>query len=61
MVWVGVPYTEDALFETRTGGSPYGATQVATEWNRGLSNHEEAVGRALGERVARIASRLAVR
>ena len=61
MLWVGVPFTEDALFETRTGGSPYGATQVATEWNSTLSRHEEDVARALGERVARIASRLAGR
>jgi len=61
MLWVGVPFTEDALFETRTGGSPYGATHVATEWNSTLSRHEEDVARALGERVARIASRLAGR
>lgn len=61
MLWVGVPFTEDALFETRTGGSPYGASRVAADWNPALSGHEEDVARALGERVARVASRLAGR
>ena len=28
MLYVGVPYTEATLFETRTGGSPYGATRI---------------------------------
>lgn len=59
MVIVGVPYTEPALFETRTGGSPYGATHVATPWNTALSGDESAVARALGARVARLARALA--
>jgi len=58
MLIVGVPYTEAALFETRTGGSPYGATHLATPWNTALSNHEIEVAQALGARVARIAQRL---
>jgi NAD(P)H dehydrogenase (quinone) len=61
MLIVGVPYTETALFETRTGGSPYGATHLATEWNTSLSKHETDVAKALGARVARIALRLAAR
>jgi NAD(P)H dehydrogenase (quinone) len=59
MVIVGVPYTEAALFETRTGGSPYGATHVATPWNTALSADESAVAQALGARVARFARALA--
>jgi NAD(P)H dehydrogenase (quinone) len=59
MLIVGVPYTEPALFETRTGGSPYGATHVAAPWNTALSAEESAVARALGARVARIARTLA--
>jgi NAD(P)H dehydrogenase (quinone) len=59
MLIVGVPYTETALFETRTGGSPYGATHVATPWNTALSADESSVARALGARVARIALTLA--
>ena len=58
MLIVGVPYTEPALFETRTGGSPYGATHLATPWNTALSKDEITVAQALGARVARIAQRL---
>lgn len=59
MLIVGVPYTEPALFDTRTGGSPYGATHVAASWNTSLSAEESAVARVLGARVARIAQALA--
>jgi NAD(P)H dehydrogenase (quinone) len=58
MLIVGVPYTEAALFDTRTGGSPYGATHLATAWNTALSKEEITVAHALGARVARIAMRL---
>lgn len=61
MLIVGVPYTETALFETRTGGSPYGATHLATTWNTALSKDETDVAKALGARVARIALQLAAR
>jgi NAD(P)H dehydrogenase (quinone) len=60
MLIVGVPYTEPALFETRTGGSPYGATHVAASWNTSLSSEESAIARVLGARVARIAQALAL-
>jgi NAD(P)H dehydrogenase (quinone) len=59
MLIVGVPYTEPALFETRTGGSPYGATHLATSWNTTLSKDESEVARALGARLARVAHALA--
>jgi NAD(P)H dehydrogenase (quinone) len=59
MLIVGVPYTEPALFDTRTGGSPYGATHVAASWNTSLSAEESTVARVLGARVARIAQALA--
>jgi len=58
MLIVGVPYTEGALFETRTGGSPYGATHLATSWNTALSKDEITIAQALGARVATIAQRL---
>jgi NAD(P)H dehydrogenase (quinone) len=58
MFWVGVPYTETALFDTRTGGSPYGATHIATDWNGPVSKHEDAVARKLGHRIAELAKRL---
>lgn len=59
MILVGVPYTIAELTSTRTGGTPYGPTHVATEWNPTLSAEERSLARQLGERVARIAQRLA--
>ena len=61
MLIVGVPYTETALFETRTGGSPYGASHLATAWNTTVSDDEATVAKALGARVARLAQALAAR
>jgi NAD(P)H dehydrogenase (quinone) len=58
MLYVGVPYTETALFETRTGGSPYGATAITADWSDGLSDDEATIARALGRRVALTARRL---
>ncbi|HEU4617983.1 MAG TPA: NAD(P)H:quinone oxidoreductase [Gammaproteobacteria bacterium] len=58
MVWVGIPYTEAGLFETRTGGSPYGASHVGSAWNPELSRHESELAQALGRRVASLARRL---
>ncbi|NNF40632.1 MAG: NAD(P)H:quinone oxidoreductase [Woeseiaceae bacterium] len=60
MLIVGIPYTEDALSTTTSGGTPYGATHVS--WNRptvALTDEERELARALGSRVAKIASRLA--
>jgi NAD(P)H dehydrogenase (quinone) len=60
MIFVGLPYTEEALSTTRSGGTPYGPTHVT--WNRdndALSEEEKTLARALGARVADIASRLA--
>jgi len=58
MLWVGLPYTRAALFETRTGGSPYGASHIGAPWNSTLSEDENDLARTLGERVARIARQL---
>lgn len=58
MLWVGVPYTEDALFATRTGGSPYGASHVASSGDTELSAAEQRIAQALGHRVARLAKKL---
>ncbi len=60
MLLVGIPYTEEALSSTKTGGTPYGATHVS--WSRSpdsLSEEEKVLARALGSRVATIAARLA--
>ena len=60
MLFVGLPYTEDELVSTTSGGTPYGATHVS--WNRKpdtLSKDETKLARALGRRVAEIAQKLA--
>ncbi len=59
MLLVGVPYSEQALSDTRTGGTPYGASHFATEQtDTDLSSHEIDIARALGKRVAETAVRL---
>jgi NAD(P)H dehydrogenase (quinone) len=59
MYLVGLPYTERALSDTRGGGTPYGASQVAGISGHGaLSDHESELARALGTRVAALADRL---
>lgn len=60
MLIVGIPFTERAISDTRTGGTPYGATHVsgmASQPGR-LSEDEIKVAQALGKRVAEIAATL---
>jgi len=59
MIYVGIPWTEEGLSKTTTGGTPYGASHVS--WSRpddALSADEKTLARALGARVARIAAKL---
>ena len=59
MLIVGLPYAENLLAKTKTGGTPYGASHVT--WNKSpssLSNEEKHLAHALGKRVARIAMNL---
>ena len=59
MVIVGLPYTEDALSSTRSGGSPYGASHVAHgEQQPRLSDEERTLAQLLGKRVAEVAVKL---
>jgi NAD(P)H dehydrogenase (quinone) len=60
MVLLGVPYSEPALQDTRSGGTPYGASHHAgTDGRMEISDHERKVARALGRRLAETALRLA--
>ena len=53
MLFVGVPYSESALNDTRSGGTPYGATHVAYDQGATtLTEHEAACARTLGARIA---------
>jgi NAD(P)H dehydrogenase (quinone) len=59
MYLVGLPFTERALSDTRSGGTPYGASHVAGLGDHGeLSDSERELARALGTRVAALADRL---
>jgi NAD(P)H dehydrogenase (quinone) len=56
MYLVGLPYTERALRETRSGGTPYGASHVAGNREEpALTDDERALAQALGRRVASLA------
>jgi NAD(P)H dehydrogenase (quinone) len=59
MLLVGIPYTEPALTNTRSGGTPYGASHVAGAQDElPLTDDEKNLARALGRRVAQIAAKL---
>ena len=59
MLYVGLPYSEEELSTTTTGGSLYGATHVT--WGKNpdlLSDEEKTLAAKLGKRVAEIAAKL---
>ncbi len=59
MFLVGLPFSEAGLTATRGGGTPYGASHVASLSGAGeLSESERELARALGMRVAKLAARL---
>jgi len=60
MIAVGIPYTEPALNNTRSGGTPYGVSHVAgLNGENAISEHERELARVLGRRVADLVRRLA--
>jgi len=60
MVLVGLPFTEQALNSTRTGGTPYGASHVAADDRAGqLSAEEQSLAQTLGRRVASLGAIIA--
>ena len=59
MLITGLPYSESALLHTTAGGTPYGPSHHAgADGKRGLDEHEVALCRALGQRLATIALKL---
>jgi NAD(P)H dehydrogenase (quinone) len=59
MYLVGLPFSERGLTDTRSGGTPYGASHVADLSGHGeLSETERELARALGTRVAALSRRL---
>jgi NAD(P)H dehydrogenase (quinone) len=59
MLIVGLPYTETALFETKTGGTPYGVTRLTDDLDATpLSDEERSLSLAIGRRFASTAKKL---
>ncbi|WP_020159241.1 MULTISPECIES: NAD(P)H:quinone oxidoreductase [Methylobacter] len=54
MLILGLPYTETALRETTSGGTPYGPSHVSLS-NAVISDQEKKLCRALGMRLAKTA------
>lgn len=58
-IMLGIPYTEPDLNNTRSGGTPYGASHVAgTSGKNAITDEEQRLCFALGKRLAEIAHRL---
>ncbi len=60
MLIVGLPYSEKDLLTTSSGGTPYGASHLAGgDSARPVTDEEIRLARALGQRVAQTAKKLA--
>lgn len=60
MLICGLPYSEQALMRTRTGGTPYGASHLAgINSDLALSDDEQQLCLALGKRLGYLALKLA--
>ncbi len=59
MVYAGIPYSEAGLTKTSGGGTPYGASHWAGgDSSKPLDDIEADLCRALGQRVAQLATKL---
>ena len=59
MLLMGLPYSEVALSETQSGGTPYGASHIAgANSNLPLTADEITLAKALGKRLAETAQKL---
>ncbi len=60
MYLVGLPFTAESMYHTRTGGTPYGASHfAASKTDTQLSDDERDLAQLLGRRVAEAAAALA--
>ena len=54
MLILGLPYSENALRETTSGGTPYGPSRVTSD-DTPITDHEKSLCLALGARLAKTA------
>lgn len=59
MCILGLPYSEEKLHSTQSGGTPYGVSCVSGERFTSLSNDEIELARAMGKRLAGFAHNFA--
>lgn len=52
MIILGIPSTETALMHTVSGGTPYGPSHLSGKDKEGLTDHEKAICKNLGLRLA---------
>ena len=58
-ILLGIPYTEDDLNNTQSGGTPYGATHHAgTAGKNPITDEEQRLCFALGKRLAQVAIKM---
>lgn len=59
MLLMGLPYSEVALAETQSGGTPYGASHIAgSNGSQPLTAHEIVLAKQMGKRLAETALQL---
>jgi len=58
-ILLGIPYTENDLNTTQSGGTPYGATHWAgTDGKKPITDEEQRLCIAMGKRLAEVAKKL---
>lgn len=58
MIISGIPYSEPALQQTRSGGTPYGASHVSGKQGQQLTDDESAICKAIGRQIAELSIKL---
>ncbi len=58
MLIIGIPYSEEDLVNTASGGTPYGASHMAGQDKRGVSDEERRLCIAQGKRLAELVIKL---
>ncbi len=58
MIISGIPYSEKALQQTTSGGTPYGASHVSGKEGQQLTVEENEICKALGRQIAELSIKL---
>jgi NAD(P)H dehydrogenase (quinone) len=58
MLISGIPYSEPALQQTQSGGTPYGASHISGSSGKDLTADEIQICQALGRSIAELSLKL---